>query len=251
MDVSIFVALISVSGVGVGALLSGVGYYFRVRAERIKTKNSVLFHLLEIRALVRSQFVDPDTISQVYFDYCNDYFHRNLIDGGTDIPEEAKSFIQSHIRNICNATRPAIDVNFIESLNRAVAALSLDDPVLAYRLRGKERVDEILNAQSAYIENVTKCGYPEGTPEGFLKRVSGYAVKLNREVVEDLLSDLEADIGMVAKGIGLVQYFTVQRLLKKSGRPKFEILSSEFDPVMTKALAHLFKPVESASTSSD
>ena len=74
MDSKVIAALIGLLGISLGALLGGVGYYLKSRSERLQAKKLVLYHLLEIRHLLKSSYANPKEITAEYLKFCKSYF---------------------------------------------------------------------------------------------------------------------------------------------------------------------------------
>lgn len=247
MDTNIIVSLIGLLGVGLGALLSGIGYFLKVRSDRMKTKNNVLYHLLEIRNLIKSEYVNPDELSGKYLSYCEDYFSRKGLSVDAEIPPELKSLIESHFHHLVEALRPSMDSSFVESLNDAISALAIDNPILAYQLSGRERTNDLLEVQNQYLEGLDKKSLPDETSDLIRESFSNHAVSLNYDVIEDLIREVDADIRLVSKKSGISQYFSVRKILKNTKKKEVDFDPEEFDPVMDELLTVL---VDAANKSS-
>lgn len=237
MNTDVVVALIGLTGVGLGAVLSGIAYFLKVRSERMKTKNNVLYHLLEIRHLIKSQYLDPDELSAKYLSYCEDYFFRKGLNVDSGVPSELKNLIDSHFQGIAEAIKPSMDSSFIKSLNDAVSKLAADNPALAFQLSGKERVNNLLEAQSKYLEGFNKMIFQDETSKLIKEAISSHAARLNYDVIEDLIKDIDTDISLVSKKSGLLTYVSIRRILQDTRKVEVNIDQKEIDPIMDKLLA--------------
>jgi hypothetical protein len=246
MEVNVIIALIGLIGISLGAFLSGMGYYLKVKSERLKTKKNVLYHLLEIRSLIKSEYVNPGEISNAYFDYCEDYFSRKgLLDSGKP-SEEMKSVIEAHVKSLTETMKPKMDIDFIRSFEKSISALSLDHPVLAFKLRGRDKIEKILAAQSIYVENLN-IFFDSNTPEDIKEASKNHAGNLNYEVIEELIKDMDHDIRNVSSKCGPVTWLLVRKILKQSKKNAIIFKPEEMDPVFDKFISVL---VEAANKSS-
>lgn len=96
MDSKIIAAIIGVGGVSVGAFLGGVGYYLKSRNETQQTKKLVLYHLLELRHLLKSSYADPKEFTEEYINYCKAFFQKKGVIEESEFPEALKTLFHGH-----------------------------------------------------------------------------------------------------------------------------------------------------------
>jgi hypothetical protein len=148
MDTEVIAALIGL--ISLGALLGGIGYYLKTRQERMKNKKIVLFHLLEFRHQVKSSYVAPKELADEYFRICTSYFKKVGLSDGDEISQSIRSNVEDYMSNLVAACKPNIGEDFIQSYEDSLKNLCATDPVLAFKLRGMERLHEITNAKEKY-----------------------------------------------------------------------------------------------------
>ncbi len=247
MDTGIVIALIGLVGVGLGALLSGLGYFLKVRTERMKTKNIVLFHLLEIRHLIKLEYINPNELLEKYLGYCEDYFVRRGLTEHGQVPGELRELIKSHFQNLSDSVKPSMNISFINSFNDAVYSLSKDNPVLAFQLSGRERVNSLVKVQSEYIDSVNNIIIGDEVPDAVKEKIFSHVASLNYDVIEDLINEIDRDIRLVSAKAGILAYFSTKSILKESKKKDVVFDPKEYDPMMDQLISVI---VEAANNSS-
>lgn len=247
MKVSIIVALLGLVGIALGAFFSGFGYFLKIRAERLRTRNRVLYYLLEIRYLIFSENLDSAKLYAEYQRYCEDYFSRKGIAASGDLSESLEGMIKDHLKTMVGAMRPSLDKEFIRDFNEASTELALDNPVLAYRLRGREKVGVILNSQRQYVESFGDK-MSENVSSVLISAASSKADEFNSEALQELLEDINADIRLVSSRCSLFTHFLARRILAKKPKAAATIFDKKYlDPKMDSLVAALIEAVKQAA----
>lgn len=243
MDGKVIAALIGLAGISLGALLSGVGYFMKSRAERLQIKRNILFHLLEIRFLLVSSYEDPRKITESYIEVCNRFFEKAGMGADEGPPEPLKMLIENHLKNVIDAVKPKIEVDFISSYESSLKDLSKDDPVLAYRLRGRENLKEFLQVQDKYISSFEELDLFKENPL-MADVVSGHFDEASRLSMEKLISEINNDVLLVSRRCGLGHWWNCRKIIRR----KLEPTSCFDEDELEQALGALFvQIVESAN----
>ncbi len=160
LDVKIIAALIGIIGIVIASIFSSAGYFFKIRLESKRSARTVLYFLLEIRHTTTRLLFDPNQATEEWFKY----FTKKLKDMGINmesarIEEPLFNLVASHFQNINSASKPDIEERILEPFEKALQDLASVNPVLAYRLKGKEKIEAIIdhtkNYQKQYNEVVT------------------------------------------------------------------------------------------------
>lgn len=221
MDSKVIAALIGLIGISLGSFLGGVGYYLKSRAERQHNKKVVLFHLLEIRHLVKSSFADPKEITKEYLLYCESFFEKYGISGGAEaeVPQEIQVLIETHMSNLLEALRPTIDESFTQSYEASLKDLCKTDPILAFKLNGKERVKELLNAQKEYLDKFSNSITVNSTPP-INDLLSARLNTANNNATESLIREINSDISSVARSCSIFTWVSCRRVTRENSKPR-------------------------------
>jgi hypothetical protein len=218
MDGKVIAALIGLAGISLGALLSGIGYFMKSRAERLQVKRNVLFHLLEIRFLLVSSYEDPRKITESYIELCKRCFEKAGLGADEGPPESLKMLIENHLKNVIEAVKPKIESDFISSYENSLKDLSKDDPVLAYRLRGRENLKEFLQAQDEYISSFEELDLFKENP--FMADVlSDQFDEASRSSMEKLILDINSDVSLVSRKCGIGHWWSCRKIIRRNMEP--------------------------------
>jgi hypothetical protein len=211
MDTEVIAALAGLIGISLGAFLGGIGYYLKTRLERMKNKKIVLFHLLEFRHQVKSSYVAPKELSDEYFKVCTSYFKRIGLTDNEEISESIRSNVEDYIYDLVAASKPNIPEHFIQSYEESLKNLCGTDPVLAFKLRGMERLHEITNAKEKYISNFNAF-VTHDVPSQIVQFVYRELRTASRDSTEDLLKYVDKDLSAVAWSCGFLTWLACRRI---------------------------------------
>jgi len=219
MDSKVIAALIGLLGISLGALLGGVGYYLKSRSERLQTKKLVLFHLLEIRHLLKSSYANPKEITAEYLKCCKSCFLKLGLNDDEDVPKELNELIESHMTNLLKVLSPEISIEFINAFENSLQSLCKDDPVLAFQLRGKEKLTEVLTTQDNYIKNFSNLKFL-GTSQQENEFVEKQLDNMNNKATKELIRDIDKDISLVSRHCGFFTWYNCRNIIKQKSKPK-------------------------------
>ncbi len=240
MDSKVIAAIIGVGGVSVGAFLGGVGYYLKSRNERQQTQKLVLYHLLELRHLLKSSYADPKDITEEYINHCKAFFIKKGMGDDAEFPESFKSLIEQHMGNLLEAMKPRIDDSFILSYESALKELCKADPVLAFKLRGRDRITEILRAQKEYTENFLVNIQAESSDDvnQFLAKQMDEA---GSKVLQELIRDIDKDISLVSWKCSVLTWAESKRVTLKKTKPAINFEEFGIDTLLENMLNNALK----------
>lgn len=250
MDTGIVVALIGLGGISLGAFLAGLGYYLKSRTERLKNKKLVLYHLLEIRTLVKAAFADPKEITESYLNYCESFFRKNGFIDDNKISDNLKAIIEQHLSNILVAMTPKIDDVFAQSFESALTELCKTDPILAFKLRGKDRVGELLHSQKSYTESFSNFIQPD-TNMHLRDFASRQMSNASSSATESLIRDFDKDILEVAWGCSVITWFYCLRITKAQSKPSVSFEGSGIDQLLEKIFFEIVREINESNLKSD
>lgn len=236
MDSKIIAAIIGVVGISIGALLGGVGYYLKSRNETMQTKNMVLYHLLELRHLLKSSYINPKEFADLYIEYCRTLLRKKGIDDENEFPENIKRMIEWVMARMLEVKKPNIDESFISSYKSALLQLCETDPVMAYKLKGKERLSEILNVQKEYSENFM-TSYQGESSEEFNQFLEKQVDKAGNKVLLELIKGIDRDISLISRKCGLLTWIDCKRLTTKKEKPSVDFKKMGLDEWLENALS--------------
>lgn len=240
MDSNIIAAIIGLSGVSLGALFGGVGYYLKSRAERLQSKRAVLYHLLEIRFSLSFSAIDPEKAEKECLEYCDSFFKKKGLDfNGHQIPDDLNFLVKKKIQDSFQATKPRIDTAFIESYQESLNLLCKSDPILAYSLKDKDQVIDVTRLQQEYISNFSKLASIDENSKEFQLAISIMQSAISQQL-KHKVDDVSSDVLRVAWDCSFFTWMNCKSVFKREGIPSFNIEESG----IPEYLEHLFDKLE-------
>ncbi|MBL4276335.1 hypothetical protein H8F10_00230 [Vibrio fluvialis] len=236
MDIKIVVALISIAGIALGILASGLGYFYKVRSERLKTTKETLYYLLEFRAHFMASSCSPRDLSQEYISICEKFFRKKGV-VNTAPPPEIIILINQMFQTVVSSITPNISNEFLIAYETSLKNLSKDNPVLAYKLRGKEAYSDLFDMIRKYNEQLSNLSLVQDDidPAHLNKQISDTA----DWGFNEHLGQTDADIARVAKRCDLLTRWEVRKILKKKDKPVHSLNSFEVEAKLELVLENL------------
>ena len=230
MDGKLIIALIGVGGILIAAILSSAGYLYRIRLESKRSARKVLYFLLEIRHAIIISSMDPDVGTDKYFEHCV----QRMRNKGYPLEKEemAKIFseqICEHFRNVISTSGTDIDKRLVIPFEDALLDMATVNPVLAYKLRGKEKVEKLISHINTHQASVSEKFIPM-IEEDWVKDVMlETSSDIEEQVESELYGSLDDDILLLAKYCGKPDYRNSKTALNKGLNNSNKYDYSEFD----------------------
>lgn len=236
MDIENVLAL---AGITLAALLSAVGFFWRNRIEIKKSTRKVLYYLLEIRYAIHTSLLDPE---QTYIEYIKDmsstFETRKIKIDTEELSNLVGPVIKQHLRNINDTIRTNIDEKILAPYESALLELATINPVLAYQLKGKERIQELLSHNKNYISHLNTELLPNlfsGFEHG-KQALANIGQSRHDQNAKELATELDKDILMVSKNCGIIDYLRCKKALKHSALATTKIDTSELNEFIDECL---------------
>ncbi len=103
-----------------------------------------------ITAVLNSIF-DPDLATKAYFEYCKKRFHEKGIPVEVkDLEGSMYDLVYSHFQNIISVLKTDIHERLVAPFEQTLIEFSTIKPVLAYQLRGKEKLEALIAHTNEY-----------------------------------------------------------------------------------------------------
>ena len=218
MEGKVIAALIGLIGISLGAFFGGIGFYLKTRSERLQAKKLVLFHLLEIRHILKSSYADPKEITAEYLKFCKSYFLKLGLNDD-ECPDELRVLIENHMASLLKKMTPQISLDFINSYENSLKSLCQDNPILAFKLSGKERLTKVITAQEDYINSFTNLEFFSSSPQGN-EFISKELNKVSNKATEEIIKDIDKDISLTSRHCGIFVWFNCRSIIKQKSKPK-------------------------------
>ncbi|MHA6494710.1 hypothetical protein ACX0MV_15905 [Pseudomonas borbori] len=216
MDFQVFASII---GIAFAALISASGYLYKNRMETKRSARKVLYYLLEIRYAINTSLIDPASIYDQYITHCFKAFSDKggIVNRG-QVESLIGKYVYQHFVNIADSLKTDIDERILIPYEQALLELSEINPTLAYKLRGKERLQHAITHTSAYsdtFENEILPTLPLVTGE-MSRAIKKFSSSQKNEALDDIENSFNDQILMVAKSCGVFDYLKCKKILKQS-----------------------------------
>lgn len=233
MDIESAFAL---AGIALAALLSALGYFLKTRIEAKKSARKVLYYLLEIRFSIRGSLIDPAEIYEEFSEFMEKELTKRQLEMDRSAAEKVIApLILGHFTNLSNAIRVQLDEKILAPYEEALSDFSQINPVLAYKLKGREQLQQVISHTSDYnsaLEATLKPLFDEHESQ-MTQEIFELSRARNKEAIKSLCSEIDLDIIAVAKNCGIFDYLTCRKLIslpnKKNTSPDIPQLSKYLD----------------------
>lgn len=243
MHTEVFTALIGLIGIALGALFGGVGYYLKSRVERLRNKKMVLYHLLEFRHQILSSYANPKDFANEYFNICNSYLKKIGLRSEEGIPEVIREAIEVFICKLLVARKPNIDQVFIQSYEESLKNLCGIDPVLAFKLRGMERLHEIINIKEQYIADFNES-LRINAPVQIYEFIDRETKQAGYDSTGELLKIIENDVLAVAWSCSFFTWLRCCQIFREKSRSLIDLKQIGIEEALEQLLIKLGVEIE-------
>ncbi|WP_305639203.1 hypothetical protein [Polaromonas sp.] len=204
---------LGILGGALSAVIAALSYWAKTRHERRRATRTALYYLLEVHHLVRRLRVATNNLaSQIVQD-----IRTALEERGSSIAEaevaSASEQLKPVMRDFMHAQLEELSTDIRDPFAKALADLAKEDPILAFRLRGRDRllllsqnIDAIAaqaSAQAVAIGNAERAT-PGPNVDGFL--------------LDATVSELEHAVRATAWRCDIFTHLGVMLLLRRTAR---------------------------------
>lgn len=246
MDIQILVSIIGLSG---AAILSSAAYFYKSLAESKRSARKVLYYLLEIRYAINTSLIDPKLLYEQYISSCIEGLSKRGIPAKREELEPSVGhYIYNHLVNITDSVKTEIDEKIIAPYEHSLLQLAETDPILAYKLRGKERIQQAIIHTTQYtstLESEFLPNLPPNTDE-INTALKNFSSSQKYGVIKDIETYFNDQIIMVAKSCGLIEYLKCKKALKKPLNQTRNIDASDIDEMLGNVLDNLTAEIAKA-----
>lgn len=242
--------------VAIPAILGVTGYLYKVWADKVKSRKLVLFYLLEIHYVLKVLPVSTEGLTERYLQHCKGV----LKDAGLPIDENYDKMMEQlapimhvYFENLFSAIPKNLDAKFQESFDSSLEALAKDNPVLAYKLKGRQCLEKISQAVKSYTGDLEV--QPGVTDNKLIGSVIKDEIAASANTAySEILDEVNDDILTVARVCGPLTFWNCRKAIKK----KIELDDdfSEFGldemliPFLNKIIAEAKKNAENIGSTS-
>ena len=202
---TVIASLIGVAGLAFAALLSSIGYFYRGRVESKRSARTVLYLLLEIRHALGASFFNAEKAKDEYIKHYISRLKEKGVDADRrDHDLQIGSLVEDHFSKLAKASKTDIKERLIQPFEEALSELSQISPVLAYRLRGKEKLELIAKLNSSYLDDF-KEGLINNIKEEWARTAMlEFAQEMESEALKRMSENLDQEISILSKHCGWI-----------------------------------------------
>jgi hypothetical protein len=229
--------------VAAAAVIGVAGYLYKIWADKVKSRKLVLFYLLEIHYVLKVLPVSTDGLVERYLEYCKGLLKNAglpIDENYDEMIEKIAPHIHVYFENLYSAIPSSLDAKFQESFDSSLEALAKDNPVLAYRLKGRQCLEKISQAVKSYtVDLKSQPGVTDNKLIGFV--IKDEITASANTAYAEILKEVNDDILTVARVCGPLTYWNCRKAIKKKVELDDDFsnfgLGEMFTSYMTKIIA--------------
>lgn len=241
MDAVFIQTLIENLGVPAAAIFAAIGYWYKSQREHKKSTRKVLYLMLELRHAIMAGVFDPEKATDEYFRHSVANSKKKGLDlDPAQITDDLRAMVTEHFENI----RAAQQVDFgkiLPALDQALLEMACQNPVLAYRLRGKEKLEKLISHtrdyQTKFASNMEKELGKTLIGSVMLETMA----EMSNDAFRDICQKLDNDVLLLARDGGVVDYWKCKRALVSGLNYDNQYDFQELDKFMEKLIGNIEK----------
>ncbi len=197
--------LASMFGAIIGSLLAGVGFLYKRSAEYKDEFRGLIFTLLGIYSSLRAtQILTP----RKYLEACAGVMERL---GHENVAKNEEFFrimeplVKPQLETMLSQVNDWDNADYVQKLER----IARNNPVLAHRLKSNTLLMDIIpQVRDYWVRYLEMLNDNDLSAE----HVEAALPKMEDELVEHFLAELQSDLLKISKSVGLVQYIKLRHL---------------------------------------
>lgn len=235
MNVEVITSFIGIAGLALAAILSSLGYLYRGWVESKRSARKVLYLLLEIRYALGASLFNSEKASKEYINH----YTKRLKEKGINVSKEEveaqiAEIVKSHFSNLTEVSKTDIKERLLHPFEDALYNLSQVSPVLAYMLRGKEKLEAFAGINVSYLDSNKSMLVSTIGEEWAKEAILEFVHEMEEEVLQKMSRNLDEEIVLLSKHCGWLESYRCKKVLStKFGEFDQEIFS-ELDKFIDK-----------------
>ncbi|WP_278369266.1 hypothetical protein [Pseudoalteromonas lipolytica] len=215
-DTKIIAALFTAATALIIASTSAFAFFYRSRRDDKRNAKKVLFLLLEVRHAIKLKTLPIDEVAKEYCEYAAKKLN-SFTTGEVNISSESFDF--QLIKRILSEQLASIEENLadgvIPSLNEKLTDLAEDNPILAFKIRGRDNFLKLFETSKTQIMNfpISNTELPPDNEKALLECIG--KIMLLRAAKESNLH-IDAAIDEIARYCGQSQFKKWHKLKKET-----------------------------------
>lgn len=254
-DSTILAALIGIAGTGIAAFLGSIGYLYKTRQESRKNIRRVLYYLLEIRHAIAWYRLDANDAAKQMIAHADKRLREKWKLSMSEMGPEVHGVIANHFHNLFLAMRPEVDRQVIELFYASLLELAQSHPILAYQVRGREKLKDAFAATEHYYQDVKLKFIADIGHSSLSDSLLAAGGNFKQQVLDEVVNSIDGEISRVSWASGLWDFMHCKWLLHRARKVStldFSSLDTTVDELVTFLIANANQsatPEKTTSTS--
>lgn len=230
------IAVTTLISVGIGLLFSEIGSWFKIRREDNRNKKKVLFYLLETLHAFQKLDISDDLERLSKKISAKIPGEMNHTDAGRIIHSILSSIIPKIIEKAALKDLKETE----DSYKKCIEELSIIDPIVAYKLKGKNKIIDVFDQLGEYVSQFSNK-HPGESGNG-LNSIDLIDL-IKPEVIQASIGDLRIEISNLSRDIGRKTYKNTKRIVYKDSTSQTLEQSTEEDEMLERLFSQLVKAI--------
>lgn len=250
MDVKITAALIALSGIFITALFGLISYRYKVELEKKKSARSLLYILMELRYSIITSLFDPDEACDSYIKHITVKLNELGVSASTEQTDlDLRTTLLEYFYNLRNTISVDIKDRLLEPFEEALTELATIDPILAYQIKGKENLQQLLANNDDHFKKVHQTIMPNLNQDWAKQSILESTHKVKQDVIDYICSNLEKEILMVAKNCSKKDLKKCKRAMNKGLTNENKYSYSDLDEMILPIFKKIISDANTAKSS--
>ena len=130
-----------------------------------------------------------------------------------DVDCQIGEIVEEHFSNLAKTAKIDIEERLIQPFEEALSSLSQISPVLAYKLRGKEKLELIAKLNSSYLNNLRKEVINNVDEEWTKNTLLEFSTEVENQALCKMTRNLDEEIVLLSKHCGWIEYYRCRGVL--------------------------------------
>lgn len=241
-SVDVIASFWAMVGIAFAAILSAIGYWYRGRVESKRSARQVLYLLLEIRHALSASIFDS---SKAATEYLIHYADR-LSTYGFDIQlEEVETkigeIVKDYFSRVAEISKTDINERLLQPFEDSLSRLSQDAPVLAYRLRGKEKLELLAKLNATHISKSEHGIIAEIGEQSAREAMLKFTKEMEKNALQKISNHLDEEILTLSFHCGCLEYVRCKKVLSVKFGAFDNKLFSELDKLIDELVSRIME----------
>lgn len=242
-DPKLLAAIVGVFGIVFTSLVAAFAYVWKAKAEERKSIRRVLYLLLEIRITIQSSIVKIDNLLPLFTARLKVLLKNKFgqeVEDDFEFPGPLKGLVEGFLKQVIEEVTPNLTEELLEPYEAALDQLSVVNPLLAHKLKGKHHIQKLVQLMHNYNSSIDSELFSKIQDAPFCNILTDYVDGERKAQFESIVTALNRNVLLVSSTAGWLQHWKIKLYIKKS-----QSKADDFSDI-DQAFERLFKKLEPA-----